>query len=50
MFYRDDVVRLMWQKRIVFVKQAILTPISRSLTNVPTKLRWYVLAHSLLAS
>lgn len=50
MLYGDDVVRFMWQERIVFVKKAILTSVTGAFSNQPAKFCRHIFAHPALAS
>jgi hypothetical protein len=46
----DDMVWLMWQEGIVFVKQSVYTSVARSFTNQPAQFCGHILAHAFLAS
>jgi hypothetical protein len=50
MLYGDDVVWLMRQERIVFMKKAIFTSMTGAFTNHPTKFDRNIFAHPFLAS
>lgn len=50
MLYGDDVVWLMWQEGIVFMKKAIFTSVTGAFTNQPAKFCWHIFAYSFLAS
>ena len=43
MLYGDDVVWLMWQEGIVFMKKAIFTSVTGALTNQPAKFCWHIM-------
>jgi len=50
MLYGDDVVWLMWQEGVFFMKEAIFTCVTGAFTNQPAKFCWHIFAHSFLAS
>jgi hypothetical protein len=50
MLYGDDVVWLMWQEGIVFMKKAILTSVTGAFSNQPAKFCRHIFAHPALAS
>lgn len=50
MLYGDDMVWLMRQEGIVFMKKAIFTSMTGALTNQPAKFCRHVFAHAFLAS
>ncbi len=46
----DDVVSLIWQEGIVFMKKAILTSMTGAFTNQPAQFCRHIFAHPYLAS
>jgi hypothetical protein len=50
MLYGDDVVWLMWQEGIVFMKKAIFTSVTGTFSNQPAKFCRHIFAHPALAS
>jgi hypothetical protein len=50
MLYSDDVVSLMWQEGIVFMKKAIFTSMTGAFTNQPAQFCRHIFAHPYLAS
>lgn len=50
MLYSDNVVWLMRQECIVFMKKTVFTSITGAFTNQPAKFRRQIFAHSILAS